>query len=140
MEDPTQATAQPTRTTLLSTYWRDPEYLTYIPLTTNTALDYFSRSTFFDTSSTNEILRMQNIANNPTGVINKSPKEQENELKRFKGIEFVLVHSSLEKGQKDQDAAGQQPVAAGRGGYQHVAEGTCFIVQKRQRDSPVQSE
>ncbi|CAO1628968.1 unnamed protein product [Sympodiomycopsis kandeliae] len=138
MED--QSQPQPTRTTLLSTYWRDPEYLTYIPLTSNTALDYFSRSTFFDTSSTNEILRMQNIAtNNGAPPLNKSPREQENELRRFKGIEFVLVHSASST-QQSKEESSQQPIAAGRGGFQHVAEGTCFVVQKRQRDSPIQTQ
>lgn len=124
-------TTPSTRTELLSTYWRDPEYLTYIPLTPHTALDYFSRSVFFDSSSNNEILRMQNMAAaTGGGVIHKSPKEQEIELKRFKGIEFILSHWEL----KNVFVEPFQPQAGGRG-FQYIADDSLFVVLKRRRES-----
>ena len=132
------STAQPsTRTELLSTYWRDPEYLTHVPLTSHTALDYFSRSVFFDPTSTNEILRMQNIAATGGGITNKPPREQEIELKRFKGIEFVLVHAEMAGEDK---ALNQYTPQAGGRGFQYVAEDTLFLVQKRRRETPSESK
>ena len=56
---------------------------------------------------------MQNIANgiqNLTGGM--GDKQEEQELKRFTGLEFVLVHSR---------------------------EPTCFVVQKRWRTSPTET-
>lgn len=125
----------PARSTLLSTYWRDPEWLAYFPLNANTVVDYFSRSTFFDLESTNEVLRMQNIAN-PNGHLpgmGKTAKQQQDELTRFTGIEFVLV---LQK-----EATG---VAGGQAGPSTTAAGgqeeSLFIIQKRRRFSPVQTQ
>ncbi|KAN0063616.1 Mediator of RNA polymerase II transcription subunit 6 [Thecaphora frezii] len=70
----------------------DPQH----PLTEYNALDYFATSPFFDRRSNNEQIRMQNIANgiNPNSSI--SPAQLEHELKRFTGLEFVLVHAKPE--------------------------------------------
>ncbi|CAO1626654.1 unnamed protein product [Parajaminaea phylloscopi] len=115
----------PSRADLLSTYWRDPEYLAYVPLTSSTVLDYFARSIFFDPESTNEVLRMQNIGN-PQGQVpgmGKTAKQQEEELRRFKGIEFVVVHAHAKEA---------RPGAG--------AEDTLYVIQKRRRDSPTKTQ
>lgn len=141
--DPNMPLPTPTRSTLLSTYWRDPEYLAYVPLNPTTALDYFSRSTFFDPTSTNEMLRMQNIANPEAmaGAMGRTARQQEEELSRFVGIEFVLVHAKQNKGKEAAGAQGQQVqpvVPAGQG--QQLADETLFVIQKRRRESPTKSE
>lgn len=133
----------PTRSLLLSTYWRDPEYLAHVPLTSSTALDYFSRSSFFDPSSTNEMLRMQNIVQimqfqNGIMGMGKTARQQEEELTRFKGIEFVLVYA---KEPKQQTAPGSGPSTAGMTLPQgpSAIEETLFVIQKRRRVSPVET-
>ncbi|KAE8215687.1 hypothetical protein CF327_g1091 [Tilletia walkeri] len=80
---------------LYSTAFRDPEFIAYFgALTRQNILDYFSRSPFYDLQSTNQVLRMQNIA--LTGgfmsTLSGDQKEEE-ELKRFTGIEFVVAHA-----------------------------------------------
>ncbi|KAF8587286.1 MED6-domain-containing protein [Ramaria rubella] len=56
------------------------------PLTAQNALDYFATSMFYDKQSNNQVLRMQTMH---TGM----PLENEaEELKRFTGVEFALVH------------------------------------------------
>ncbi|KAG5648217.1 hypothetical protein DXG03_006172 [Asterophora parasitica] len=73
------------------------------PLTAENVFDYFATSMFYDKQSNNQVLRMQTIH---SGL----PIENEaEELKRFTGVEFAVVHS-------------QPP--------------TMFIVQKRERLSP----
>ncbi|KAF8649887.1 hypothetical protein AX16_005648 [Volvariella volvacea WC 439] len=73
------------------------------PLTPKNVLDYFSFSMFYDKQSSNQVLRMQT---QHSGV----PLENEaEELKRFTGIEFALVHA-------------EPP--------------SMFIIQKRERLSP----
>jgi len=57
------------------------------PLTAETAFEYFTTSMFYDKQSNNQVLRMQTIH---TGL--PLVNEQE-ELKRFTGIEFALVHA-----------------------------------------------
>lgn len=73
------------------------------PLTTENVFDYFAASMFYDKQSNNQVLRMQTMH---TGmpVLNESE-----ELKRFTGIEFALVHA-------------------------HPP--SLFIIQKRERLSP----
>ncbi|KAF5337150.1 hypothetical protein D9611_003217 [Ephemerocybe angulata] len=72
-------------------------------LTVENVLEYFSYSMFYDKQSNNQVLRMQTMH---TGM----PVENEaEELRRFTGIEFALVHA-------------QPP--------------TFFIIQKRERLSP----
>ncbi|PWN30720.1 SNase-domain-containing protein [Jaminaea rosea] len=117
--------AAPARSSLLPTYWRDPEYLRSVPLTSRTALDYFSLSHFFDQESTNQVLRMQNIANPQAQMpgMGKSARQQEEELKRFQGIEFVLVHS--------REPTGKEAVEKG--------DESLYVVQKRRRTSPTQT-
>ncbi|KAI0936015.1 hypothetical protein AcW1_000363 [Taiwanofungus camphoratus] len=73
------------------------------PLTNGNVFDYFATSMFYDKQSNNQVLRMQTMH---TGM----PLENEaEELKRFTGIEFALVHS-------------QPP--------------SLFIIHKRERLSP----
>ena len=122
---------------LLHVQFKNPEFLSYLshlqstgqvslgrdsscakfdpahPLTEHNVMAYFATSPFFDRRSNNEQIRMQNIANgiqNLTGGM--GAKQEEQELKRFTGLEFVLVHSR---------------------------EPTCFVVQKRWRTSPTET-
>ncbi|TEB39329.1 MED6-domain-containing protein, partial [Coprinellus micaceus] len=72
-------------------------------LTADNVFDYFASSMFYDKQSNNQVLRMQTVH---TGM----PIENEaEELRRFTGVEFAVVHS-------------QPP--------------TFFIIQKRNRISP----
>lgn len=122
---------------LLHVQFKNPEFLSYLshlqstgqvtaptdptfkfdpahPLTEHNVMAYFATSPFFDRRSNNEQIRMQNIANgvqNLTGGM--GAKQEEHELRRFTGLEFVLVHA-------------RAPL--------------CFVVQKRWRTSPTESE
>lgn len=73
------------------------------PLTTENVFDYFAASMFYDKQSNNQVLRMQTMH---TGVPILNEAE---ELKRFTGVEFALVHA-------------QPP--------------SLFIIHKRERLSP----
>ncbi|KAI0076290.1 MED6-domain-containing protein [Panus rudis PR-1116 ss-1] len=73
------------------------------PLTNENVFDYFATSMFYDKQSNNQVLRMQTMH---TGVPLVNEAE---ELRRFTGVEFALVHS-------------QPP--------------SLFIIQKRDRLSP----
>ncbi|KAG2117910.1 MED6-domain-containing protein [Suillus discolor] len=73
------------------------------PLTSENVFDYFATSMFYDKQSNNQVLRMQTMH---TGVPILNESE---ELKRFTGIEFALVHA-------------QPP--------------SLFIIHKRERSSP----
>ncbi|KAK7694340.1 hypothetical protein QCA50_001523 [Cerrena zonata] len=73
------------------------------PLTNENIFDYFATSMFYDKQSNNQVLRMQTMH---TGVPLVNEAE---ELRRFTGIEFALVHS-------------QPP--------------SLFIIHKRERFSP----
>ncbi|KAG6332330.1 hypothetical protein ID866_6758 [Astraeus odoratus] len=73
------------------------------PLTTENVFDYFAASMFYDKQSNNQVLRMQTM-HSGTPLLNESE-----ELKRFTGVEFALVHA-------------QPP--------------SLFIIQKRERLSP----
>ncbi|EKM83469.1 hypothetical protein AGABI1DRAFT_66107 [Agaricus bisporus var. burnettii JB137-S8] len=57
------------------------------PLTTENVFDYFTTSMFYDKQSNNQVLRMQTMH---TGIPIANEAE---ELKRFTGIEFALVHA-----------------------------------------------
>ena len=122
---------------LLHVQFKNPEFLAYLshlqatgqvtvtandgskpdpnhPLNEHNVMAYFATSPFFDRRSNNEQIRMQNIANglqNLTGGM--GARQEEEELKRFTGLEFVLVHA-------------RAPL--------------CFVVQKRWRTSPTESE
>lgn len=125
-------------TNLLHVQFKNPEFLAYLshlqstgqvvapadgskfnpdhPLTEHNVMAYFATSPFFDRRSNNEQIRMQNIANgiqNLTGEGGMGAKQEQEELKRFTGLEFVLVHA-------------RAPL--------------CFVVQKRWRTSPTESE
>lgn len=57
------------------------------PLTNANVFDYFATSMFYDKQSNNQVLRMQTMH---TGM----PLENEaEELRRFTGIEFAVVHA-----------------------------------------------
>ncbi|EJD04339.1 MED6-domain-containing protein [Fomitiporia mediterranea MF3/22] len=73
------------------------------PLTTETVFDYFATSMFYDKQSNNQVLRMQTMHTGQP-ILNEAE-----ELKRFTGIEFALVHA-------------QPP--------------SLFIIHKRERLSP----
>ncbi|KDE04571.1 hypothetical protein MVLG_05039 [Microbotryum lychnidis-dioicae p1A1 Lamole] len=102
--------------------WRAPEWITaFGPLTKSILMDYFVLSPFFDHGSNNATLRMQIMfsrqggggaaAGNAAGGL-MDGLDEEGELKRFKGIEYVVVHD---------DAPG------------------LFIIHKRDRQSPTQA-
>lgn len=74
--------------------FRDPGYLAQVPLTSQTALEYFSLSPFFSRQSTNEVLRMQSIADAEGSSSRRHPKALEEALRRFRGTEYVLAHSN----------------------------------------------
>ncbi|KAI6031979.1 MED6-domain-containing protein [Pisolithus microcarpus] len=57
------------------------------PLTTENVFDYFAASMFYDKQSNNQSLRMQTM-HSGVPILNES-----DELKRFTGIEFALVHA-----------------------------------------------
>ncbi|GAK62149.1 MED6-domain-containing protein [Moesziomyces antarcticus] len=124
---------------LLHVQFKNPEFLTYLsqlqaqglvapdagnagkpaksdpahPLSEHNVMAYFATSPFFDRRSNNEQIRMQNIANgiqNLTGGM--GARQEEQELKRFTGLEFVLVHA-------------RPPL--------------CFVIQKRWRTSPTET-
>lgn len=96
---------------LLHVQFKNPEYLSYLshlqsqnpdaskfdpahPLTEYNVMSYFATSPFFDRRSNNEQIRMQNIANGVQNLIGgMGAKQEEEELKRFTGLEFVLVHA-----------------------------------------------
>ncbi|SCV69264.1 BQ2448_2284 [Microbotryum intermedium] len=98
--------------------WRAPEWISaFGPLTKSILMDYFVLSPFFDPSSNNATLRMQimfsrqgNATHAGRGLMDGL--DEERELKRFKGIEYVVVHD---------DAPG------------------LFIIHKRDRQSPTQA-
>ena len=46
---------------LTATQWRDDEWLASWPLNAGTALDYFSRSPFYDRACANEAARAQGL-------------------------------------------------------------------------------
>ncbi|KAG6820763.1 hypothetical protein H0H93_012027 [Arthromyces matolae] len=73
------------------------------PLTAENVFDYFATSMFYDKQSNNQVLRMQTIYSG-LPVANEAE-----ELKRFTGVEFAVVHA-------------QPP--------------SLFIIQKRERLSP----
>ncbi|KAJ7596673.1 MED6-domain-containing protein [Mycena floridula] len=73
------------------------------PLTSENVFDYFATSMFYDKQSNNQVLRMQTIH---TGMPLVNEAE---ELKRFTGVEFAVVHA-------------QPP--------------SLFIIHKRERLSP----
>ncbi|CBQ67922.1 conserved hypothetical protein [Sporisorium reilianum SRZ2] len=113
---------------LLHVQFKNPEYLSYLshlhivqpdpshpapdpahPLTESNVMSYFATSPFFDRRSNNEQIRMQNIANGLAPGMGMGARQEETELRRFTGLEYVLVHA--------------RPPA-------------CFVVQKRWRSSP----
>ncbi|KAI0762677.1 MED6 mediator sub complex component-domain-containing protein, partial [Fomes fomentarius] len=57
------------------------------PLTSENAFDYFTTSMFYDKQSNNQVLRMQTMHTGQP-LINEAE-----ELRRFTGIEFALVHA-----------------------------------------------
>lgn len=103
---------KPSRSDQLTTYFRNPEYLRAVggQLTQYTVLDYFSKSDYYEQGCNNAILQMQSAATNvpfthPAEISNgnseglsawerkNDPFIIEQELKRFTGLEYVLVHA-----------------------------------------------
>ncbi|PVG02284.1 MED6-domain-containing protein [Serendipita vermifera] len=72
--------------------WMFQEYLQVRgPLTEENVMEYFEESFLFDRSSNNNVLRMQTQHADPN--YRMSRPEMENELKRFTGKEYALVHA-----------------------------------------------
>ncbi|KAK7064532.1 MED6-domain-containing protein [Favolaschia claudopus] len=57
------------------------------PLTAENVFDYFATSMFYDKQSNNQVLRMQTM-HTGTAIANEAE-----ELRRFTGVEFAVVHS-----------------------------------------------
>lgn len=69
--------------------WKSPEWVNAFGLRTDNVLEYFSQSPFFDRTSNNQVLKMQNqfidanYANRPYTMLLE-------DLKRMRGLEFVI--------------------------------------------------
>ncbi|WFD42152.1 Mediator of RNA polymerase II transcription subunit 6 [Malassezia psittaci] len=114
----------------LHVQWKNPEMLAYLGarkggvpigasiLDAANVMEYFSTSPFYDRNSNNEHVRMQsailinqalqNSAQSAPEILKGIARRHQEELKRFTGLEFVLVHS-------------RPP---------------CFIIHKRHRYAP----
>lgn len=100
----------------MATFFRYPEYIRAVggQLTPFNVLDYFSKSDFYEPSCNNAVLQMQSAASNlpppPAGTMQggagaeanaalaawerrNDPLVIEQELRRFVGLEFVVVHA-----------------------------------------------
>ncbi|SHO76374.1 Similar to S.cerevisiae protein MED6 (Subunit of the RNA polymerase II mediator complex) [Malassezia sympodialis ATCC 42132] len=115
----------------LQLQWKNPELLAFLGaqkgivgagqsvLDVNNVMEYFSTSPFYDRRSNNEHVRMQSaalvaqiMATTPLSgeeLMRTITKRQEEELRRFTGLEYALVHA--------------RPPG-------------CFVVHKRWRRSP----
>ncbi|KAM0673388.1 Mediator of RNA polymerase II transcription subunit 6 [Gurleya vavrai] len=69
--------------------FRDQNFLNANELDDNNAIDYFSNSQFYDTTCTNEILRMQTKFTNLN--------ELKEDLNKMKGVQYFLNSSNKEK-------------------------------------------
>ena len=90
------ASAVPVSTTyeLLSTQFKAPEFIQFTgPLNERTVIDYFANSPFYDKQCTNQMIRMQNIANFTSQIGRWTAAEEEEQLKKFQGTEYVLANS-----------------------------------------------
>ncbi|CEH12082.1 RNA polymerase II transcriptional regulation mediator [Ceraceosorus bombacis] len=116
-------------------FFRDPEYLANIGLTRLTALEYFSHSSFFDKRCTNEVLRMQNLARLGANAARRDPKELQIELRKFRGIEFVLAES-LDGAESSTGGA----VSLNAGPQSGSTASDLFIVHKRLREGSEDSQ
>lgn len=87
-------TAALTRNEQLTTFFRHPEYLAAIggQLNSSNVLDYFRYSSYYDPACNNAILQMQNTAD-LANMLTWDPQRLEEELKRFIGLEYVVVHA-----------------------------------------------
>lgn len=88
--------AEPTRSQQLVTFFRHPEYLSAIggQLNCQNILDYFRFSGFYQQNCNNAILQMQMTSNlNEFMNLMMDPKKLEEELKRFIGLEYIVVHA-----------------------------------------------
>lgn len=70
--------------------WRSPEWVNMFGLRTDNVLEYFSQSPFFDRSSNNQVIKMQSQFTEQN-FINKPYDEIVVELKKMKGIEFIIA-------------------------------------------------
>ncbi|PWN31902.1 uncharacterized protein FA14DRAFT_127045 [Meira miltonrushii] len=93
--DQTTIPIRPSRSDRLTTYFRNPEYLRAVggQLTQYTVLDYFSKSDYYEQGCNNAVLQMQSAASLSAWERRNDPFTIEQELKRFTGLEYVLVHA-----------------------------------------------
>ncbi|SCU87054.1 LAMI_0D04544g1_1 [Lachancea mirantina] len=101
------------RTSLDELQWKSPEWIQSFGLRTDNVLDYFSQSPFFDRTSNNQVAKMQQQFAQPRAPSqapsisefdNESPHRKailstylvhamwEQELRKLKGIEYVLAY------------------------------------------------
>ncbi|CDK29351.1 unnamed protein product [Kuraishia capsulata CBS 1993] len=69
--------------------WKSPEWINAFGLRTDNVLEYFSQSPFFDRTANNQVLKMQSQFNEQ--LQNMSPENIAQELKKMKGVEFVVA-------------------------------------------------
>ncbi|KAH3670676.1 hypothetical protein OGAPHI_001191 [Ogataea philodendri] len=70
--------------------WRSPEWVNAFGLRTDNVLEYFSQSPFFDRTSNNQVLKMQNQFTD-TNFYNKPYDLLLQDLRKMRGIEFVIA-------------------------------------------------
>ncbi|ODV82741.1 hypothetical protein CANARDRAFT_10269 [[Candida] arabinofermentans NRRL YB-2248] len=70
--------------------WRSPEWVNAFGLRTDNVLEYFSQSPFFDRTSNNQVLKMQNQFTDANYQF-KPYNLLLQDLKKMKGIEFVVA-------------------------------------------------
>ncbi|GME93248.1 unnamed protein product [Ambrosiozyma monospora] len=70
--------------------WRSPEWVNAFGLRTDNVLEYFSQSPFFDRTSNNQVLKMQNQFID-LNYMNRPYKMLLQDLKKMKGLEFIIA-------------------------------------------------
>ncbi|KAG7711996.1 hypothetical protein KL914_000638 [Ogataea haglerorum] len=70
--------------------WRSPEWVNMFGLRTDNVLEYFAQSPFFDRTSNNQVLKMQNQFTD-TNYYSKPYDQLLQDLRKMKGIEFVIA-------------------------------------------------
>ncbi|VEU23958.1 DEKNAAC105097 [Brettanomyces naardenensis] len=70
--------------------WKSPEWVNTFGLRTDNVLEYFSQSPFFDRTSNNQVLKMQNQFSD-ANYISRPYQSLVDDLKKMRGIEFIIA-------------------------------------------------
>lgn len=95
--------------------FRDPVWLQTNPLNSNTVLDYFGLSLFYDRSCNNEILKPQ--------------RQSLVVLKQMTGLEYEVIHPPPMISKDDTDQYVYHPQVS-----------PLFLIRKQERDSPTEAK